>query len=170
MQTFDRSENISLATSYGVRQAPRAYIIVEMATETNQKTRILAIDYGERYLGLAINTVAGPMPLDTIDIKKANWNVLLQSTMVQHNVEQIIVGISSGNKELAKKVHLFKQAVEALTGKKVHLADESMTSQWAEKKMKDAGAPSKAIKGKSHSLAAYKILDGYLDQLRIKNA
>lgn len=121
----------------------------------------LAIDYGERYLGLAIETVAGPMPLDPLDLREGNWNKVLLGVVRSHDVKSIIIGLSSGNVELERKTLAFKKSVENLTRLPVELVDESMTSQWAEKKMTEQKVTKRNIKEKSHSLAAYKLLAGY---------
>jgi putative transcription antitermination factor YqgF len=124
---------------------------------------VLAIDYGDRYLGLAVETVAGPMPLDPIDIKKAIWNQRVSSIVDQYDINKVIVGYSSGNKALLVNVQSFAKAVGGLTALPVELVDESMTSKWAEDMLRSFSLPSSAIKAKSHSVAAVKFLAGYLE-------
>lgn len=124
---------------------------------------MLAIDYGERHIGLAVQTIAGPMPLDPVDIKKTNWNSHLKSVVSQYRIKEIVVGCSSGNADLAVKVKTFCEAVKNVTGLPVIVVDESMTSIWAEDVLRSFALPKRAIKTKSHSVAAAKLLAGYLE-------
>jgi len=118
----------------------------------------LAVDYGDRHLGLAVSTIAGPMPLDPVDIKTQAWNQRVAHIVDQYEIGSIIVGYSSGNAELLAKVKAFCTALEGLTSLPVELVDESMTSQWAESVLRSLELPSRAVKAKSHSIAAVKLL------------
>lgn len=124
---------------------------------------VLAVDYGERYLGLAVETVAGPMPLDPIDTKKQIWPQRVSSIIGQYDIDKLVVGYSSGNPELSRKTQAFVTALQNLTSLPVELVDESMTSQWAEDMLRSLSLPTHAVKAKSHSLAAVKFLAGYLE-------
>lgn len=122
---------------------------------------ILAIDYGERHLGLAVSTIAGPMPLDPIDLKIQTWNSRIAHVVDQYQIKAIIVGYSSGNLQLLTKVKAFATALQGLSSLPVELVDESMTSQWAESVLRSLDLPSRAVKSKSHSIAAVKLLTAY---------
>jgi len=121
----------------------------------------LAIDYGDRHIGLAVSTVAGPMPLDPVDLKTQIWNERVSHIIEQYDIDQIVVGYSTGNAELLAKVKGFCTALQGLSSLPVELADESMTSQWAESMLRSFELPTRAVKAKSHSVAAVKLLMAY---------
>jgi RNase H-fold protein (predicted Holliday junction resolvase) len=93
---------------------------------------LLGIDFGERKIGLAL--AIGPLsePVGIV----SNLKEIVEICQ-KNEVEKIIVGVSEG--EMAKKQRKFAQELKALTGLPIELQDETLTTNEAILKMKEAG-------------------------------
>jgi len=133
---------------------------------------ILAIDYGDKKVGLAIsdNKERLALPL-TILQNQGNKNLVQQIKKVcaQHNVNKLVVGIpltlasvekNYKNKQ-TQKVLKFIKLLEKAVKIKVITEDERMSTKMAN------GLHSKEIKikGEDDAVAASLILQSYLDKL-----
>ncbi|HVB97871.1 MAG TPA: Holliday junction resolvase RuvX [Candidatus Dormibacteraeota bacterium] len=105
------------------------------------ETRILAIDYGRRRIGLAISDPMGwiATPLATIERKgRAADMARLQELARQHGVGRVIVGhplkMDGAPGEMAEEAARFARRVEQELAVPVDLVDERLTSwearQW----------------------------------------
>lgn len=129
---------------------------------------MLSIDYGERYIGIAVKTDSGVFPLEPIDRKRLLVIDRLKTLIADYGVTKIIVGVPFGNKSLEKKIKEFVSKVERKIKIKCLLIDETMTSNISEEKMREFGLKSKTIKTKSHSVSAYLLLKTYLDSVKLE--
>ena len=117
---------------------------------------LLGVDFGEKKIGIALAT--GPLA-EPIGIVKSLREIL--TICQKHEVDKIIVGISEG--EMVKKQRKFAQELAKLAGLPVEFQDETLTTNVAIIKMKQAG---KKIKGKKEdAFAAALILQDYLDKI-----
>ena len=134
--------------------------------------RVLGIDYGHRHIGLAISDALGLAAhgLPTLS-NKSEQQVLdaLRELVQARDVGHIVVGLprnmdgSLGPQ--AEKVMSFAERLSAL-GRPVHFTDERLTTERAERVMKDAGLSRAKRRKKVDRLAATFILQLYLDTSR----
>ena len=131
--------------------------------------RILGIDYGDRRIGLAVSDplhlIAGGLETLTNTSEEQVLDYL-RCLVVEREVSEIVVGLprnmdgSLGPQ--AQKVMRFAEKLETL-GKPVHLADERLTTERAQRVMTDAGLSWQKRRKKVDRMAAQFILQGHLD-------
>jgi len=132
--------------------------------------RILAIDFGERRIGLALSdelgmiaSGAGTIPNDDRSIPH------IVGLVTERGVIRVIVGLPLTLKgeqgDSARLVHGFVEALEKSIGVPVQLVDERFTSSMATQAIRDMGVGRKKRrdKGKVDEIAAVILLQGYLD-------
>ena len=95
---------------------------------------ILSIDYGERYLGLAVRTVKTtiPIPLSVIDVKKANKLKVITDYVEKYNVNLIVIGYPIGlNNSENRMTNLVNSFTNDLTilNLQIHKIDERLSSK-----------------------------------------
>ncbi len=108
------------------------------------RTRILAIDYGRRRIGLAIADAEAGLaePLATLDRVNRNADMRrLRELAREHGVKRILVGLPlrlDGTRgEMAEEAERFAGRVRKQIGLPVELADERLSSWEAERKMEE---------------------------------
>ena len=119
---------------------------------------IIAIDYGERVIGLAIKkkSLNTPYPLKVLDSKDINILSEIKKILVDNNIEEIVVGYPIGlnNHEtrMTKVVDEFiSKSLSKISDLPVFTTDERMTSKIINDK-----------KQRTDDLAAVEILNSYL--------
>ncbi len=95
---------------------------------------ILSIDYGERYLGLAVRTVKTtiPIPLSVIDVKKVNKLKVITDYVEKYNVNLIVIGYPIGlNNSENRMTNLVNSFINDLTilNLQIHKIDERLSSK-----------------------------------------
>lgn len=136
--------------------------------------RILAIDYGDRHLGLALSDPLGitAQPFGSYTLKDdQNENALFFRKLVEEKkVEEIVLGLplrmngTEGSRaEISRE---FARWLEEVTGKKVILWDERLTTREALKKLEGFKGTFKDRKKREDELAAVIILEAYLEKKR----
>ena len=95
---------------------------------------ILSIDYGERYLGLAVRTVKTtiPIPLSVIDVKKANKLKVITDYVEKYNINLIVIGYPIGlNNSENRMTDLVNSFINDLTilNLQIHKIDERLSSK-----------------------------------------
>ncbi len=149
-----------------------------MSTETQTPgvSRVLALDVGDRRIGLALSDELGytAQPLFTLhraglrkDLKE------LARTLRRHGVTEIVVGnplyMSGDLSPQAEKAQAFAEAVRTEFGLPVHLWDERLTTTQAHRHLDDAGhsrAPNAQGVGRKNiidQVAAVLILQAFLE-------
>lgn len=139
--------------------------------------RILAIDYGQKRLGLALSD-----PLRVTAQPFATWRrsnrrkdlARLRDLCAEHGVALILVGLpmhlEGANSAMAAEASRFAELVRAETGKPVELVDERLSSWEAEHALSEnSGAKSRSRERKRRELdevAAAVILRDYLQSRR----
>ena len=120
---------------------------------------ILSIDYGERFVGIAIRTVKTtiPIPLKVIDTKKEILNKNLQELIKEYEVNQIVIGYPIGlnysENRMTDLVNLFIQEISKFNIP-IHKIDERLSS-----KLFNDGS-----KERIDDLSALEILESYIKQ------
>ena len=95
---------------------------------------ILSIDYGERYLGLAVRTVKTsiPIPLSVIDVKKANKLKVITEYVQKYSVDSIVIGYPIGlNNSENRMTNLVNRFIDDLSilNIEIHKIDERLSSK-----------------------------------------
>jgi putative Holliday junction resolvase len=132
--------------------------------------RILAVDHGEKRIGLALSdpTATLASPLKVIEhVSRAVDAAQVAALAVEHEAVLIIVGQSfdeEGRPNAAgRRAARFAEALRAQTSIPVELWDESLSTQDAREIRLRSGAPRKHRGGHLDDLAAAVILQSYLD-------
>lgn len=135
--------------------------------------RILAVDYGERRIGLALSdptaTIASPLP--TLKRRKGKRPPVAPiARLVEENaVEEIVVGLpltlEGDDSDWTREVREFANALADRTSLPVALRDERLTSVRAERAVRSLGLSKEKREEKSRvdAAAAVLILQAYLD-------
>lgn len=132
---------------------------------TNPKI-ILALDIGERRIGMAIarSDTRLPQPQGAIE-KNEDWLDTLRRHVAEHQAEVLVVGLPRGldGQETSQTaaVRAVSEQLKALD-LPLFLQDEAVTSVKAEQELKDRGV--RYNKANVDALAAVYILDDFLHQ------
>lgn len=132
--------------------------------------RILAVDHGEKRIGLAISDSTGTIanPLKVIEhISRMIDAAQVADAVVQNQVELIVIGQSfdeDGKPNLAgRRAARFAEALKTQTQIPILMWDESFSTQSARAARIEMGASRKRRAGHLDELAATIILQSYLD-------
>ena len=120
---------------------------------------ILSIDYGERYLGLAVRTdkTTIPIPVTVVDSKKQNVIKAIKEYIENYNVSTIVIGYPIGlNNSENRMTNLVNSFVEELINLnvQVHKIDERLSSKLFKNNEND----------RIDDLSALEILESYIAQ------
>ena len=135
--------------------------------------RVLAIDFGEKRIGLALSDPLGftAQGLETLQRQNIKQVLSAIADLVKKNaVGEIVVGLpvnmdgSRGFK--AEEVMKFVSQLESVAGAPVKTWDERLTSREANRLMVEEGLSRKKQKENSDRLAATLILQNYLEFCR----
>lgn len=124
-------------------------------------SRILAIDYGKKYIGLAHSDKEQKFafPFKVIENKKfLEVKKELQEIIEEKNISEIVIGLpmtfKSEPHKIAKEIAIFAKKLEKEFGLLVHFEEERFTSAQARKIY--------GQKSENHAVAASFILENYL--------
>ena len=138
--------------------------------------RIIARDYGERRIGVAVSDPPGTIatPLPTLARRAGNrppWPEL-QRIVQEYEVAEAVVGLplelSGEESAWTAEVRAFGAEVARRTGLPVHWMDERMTSIIAERNVRGSGLKKtqREEKGRIDAAAAALILESFLNLRR----
>jgi len=137
--------------------------------------RILAVDWGERRIGLAVSDDLGILAtgLPTLEIRgEAEAVARVADTIRTVEADSVVVGLPLTLKgergEAARAVERFAEALRRETPVVVSLYDERLTSALAARRMRERGEKSRGRKGRVDQGAAVALLEGWLARLRIE--
>lgn len=129
---------------------------------------ILALDVGDKRIGIAIASVAARLPrtLTTLEYTKDFWPAL-SSIIAQEAVERLVVGYPRGLSGQAttqtSSTETFLEKLKQHVSLPINLQDEALTSQKAETELRSRAKP--YSRGDIDALAAVYILEDYLATL-----
>jgi putative Holliday junction resolvase len=137
--------------------------------------RYLAIDYGEKRVGLALcdpsETIVSP--LCQVTMPAAGWQRLAQEIgrhAKEHEVEALVVGLpinmDGSEGEQALRVRRFAAVLQKLLDLPIHLHDERLSSQAADELIAEVAMTSRQRKQRRDMLAAYQVLKSFLQAKR----
>ena len=138
--------------------------------------RVLAVDWGERRVGLAVSDPRGVIAtgLPTLDVRgREDALTQVAAAAVAQEAERIVVGLPlhlSGERgEAAVAAEAFAKALTERSGLRVDLYDERLTSALGRRRLHETGVRpggSKARdKGRVDASAAVALLESYLMRL-----
>ena len=135
--------------------------------------RLLGLDYGEKYVGVAVSDPSGILasPLESVYRKEENklrkTYARIEEIVREYGVEKIIVGLpkNMNNTEGDSAAHCreFTANVERRTGLPVVLWDERLSSISANRVLMETGVRRENRKEVIDKIAASIILQNYLD-------
>ena len=135
--------------------------------------RILALDVGERRIGVALSDLSRTLATPYITIHATPVNIFfkkLSQIITQEDVVQIVVGlpISLNGQEgpQAQRIRAFIETLAAQVTLPIATCDERYTSAEAERIMIEAGLRPEQRKARIDEVAASIILQDYLTSLR----
>lgn len=135
--------------------------------------RILALDLGERRIGIAISDPMGwtAQGLEVIDKKQTpDWLHRLDVLIQQYDIGKIVIGFPRNmDGSIGSKGEASKQVAEELTQRyaiPIQLWDERLSTVAAERSLVTADVSRKKRKKIVDQVAAQWILQGYLDANR----
>ena len=119
---------------------------------------IIAIDYGERYIGLALkkNTITSPYAYKVLDSNSIDILDEIEQTLLEHKIDEIVIGYPIGlNAHETRMSNVVDEFIEndlkSIANIPIHKIDERMTS----KLTNDNSV-------RNDDLAALEILNSYL--------
>ena len=120
---------------------------------------ILSIDYGERYLGIAVRTekTTIPIPVTVLDSKKNNILNDIEKYIYTYNISMIVIGYPIGlNNSENRMTNLVNNFINDLNilNIKVHKIDERLSSKLFKNSSSD----------RIDDLSALEILESYIAQ------
>lgn len=138
--------------------------------------RFLAVDYGERRVGLALSdptgTIATPLPTLLRRRGKRPPVAAIAALAEAHEAAGLVVGLpltpAGDESDWTREVRSFGTALGERTGLPVAYIDERMTSLRAERAVRSLGLPRhrREEKDRVDAAAAVLILQAYLDSRR----
>lgn len=134
--------------------------------------RILAIDYGDRNLGLALSDplqiTAQPFGTYILKDNEAENRTFFQKLVEEKKVEEIVLGwplrMDGSEGRRAEVTREFAAWLEKATGRKVIFWDERLTTQQALRKLEGFKGSYQEKKRREDQLAAVIILEAYLEK------
>jgi putative holliday junction resolvase len=139
-------------------------------------SRILAIDFGEKRIGLAVSDELGitAQRLSTFRAEKDGEFIShLKQIIDQKDIEQIVIGfpkmMDGTVGEKAKQVQKLAEDIKGRLGVPVTLWDERLSSIQSQKILRQMGQKYTRQKEKIDQLSAVLILQSYLDYKRRKD-
>ena len=131
---------------------------------------VLAFDYGERYVGVAVGdeSLGLAHPLDTIETRDdAVRMAAVAARVAEWTPQRLVVGLplamDGTAHQLTERARAFAAALEARFRVPVTLVDERLSSADAESRLRDAGRGGRRHKALAHPVAAQVILQDYFD-------
>ena len=135
--------------------------------------RIMAIDYGEKRIGVALSDPLGiiAQPLETIEIEDDKELIpVLKKLIIQNEVGLLLVGNPIDHKgnptRMSRKISDIMTALRNECAVEIELWDERFTSRLAKSTIRDHGIRSRKNKKKIDAIAASIMLSEYLTKHR----
>lgn len=134
--------------------------------------RLLAIDYGEKRLGLAISDpnqiISKPLKTLILSDSKYIYNEL-EKIIIDYEIQKLIIGLPVGmngkNTQQTRKVEAFREFLQNKIDIPIILFDERLSSVSAKKSLISQGVKTGHNKSKIDQTAAAIFLQHFLDTL-----
>lgn len=151
---------------------------ISSATASDAKaTRILAIDYGRKRIGLAVSDELGITAQPLLTLSRVNRRQdlrRLRDICRQYGVAHILVGhplhISGEAGEMAEEARGFATRLKTELGIDTELMDERLTTWEAEQTLAETKSSSRRSRKSVDDIAAALLLREYLDRRRTSSS
>lgn len=120
---------------------------------------ILGIDFGRRYIGLAVSYGLIPEPLEVTVNKKGVFKKIEEVAKL-YGIEKIVLGLPEGI--LEKEIYGFGQELAKRLKLPVFYVSEVYSTREAQQKLIEQGKRRRKRKAKSHAFSAALILESFL--------
>jgi putative Holliday junction resolvase len=137
--------------------------------------RILAVDWGERRVGLAVSDPGGIIAtgLPTLAVRGREDAVRRVAEAARScQAERIVVGLplllSGARGEAAEQAEKFAAALAAAAGLPVETYDERLTSALSERRLREAGVTARKGRERVDQGAAVALLESFLQRVRAR--
>ena len=137
--------------------------------------RILAVDWGERRIGLAVSDPEGIIAtgIDTVQVKDSESAVDRVANIArEREAERVVVGLPllmSGERgDAAESAQRFADALARRTGLPVDTYDERLTSALSERRLREVGVRTGHHRARVDQGAAVALLESYLLRLHTR--
>lgn len=135
-------------------------------------TRILAIDFGEKRIGVAISDPVGRvvLPLTTLS-RRSDAEVIRSITELieREQIEVLVVGdprnVDGSRGESSVRVDSFCRKLETASGLPCEHIAETLTSEAAKERLREAGVDLRRHRERIDAVAAQIVLEEYLAAL-----
>jgi putative Holliday junction resolvase len=133
--------------------------------------RVLAVDPGEKRIGLAVSDAGGAiaLPLETVSAGSDAAEVILLRAR-ENGAGTVVVGLprnmDGSEGPAAERARLLGDQLQQ-RGLTIDYWDERLSSRAAERHLSSTGTPARRQRGRVDAVAATLILQGYLDRRRI---
>jgi len=126
--------------------------------------RILAIDYGQKKVGIALATSRLTEPYKVIRFSSNNALIKeLRKIIKEEQIEKLIIGVSEG--EMGEESRRFGEKLKTEFRLPLHFQDETLTTHDAQELSFEAGIKRKKRKEMEDAYSAALILQEYLDSI-----
>jgi putative Holliday junction resolvase len=132
--------------------------------------RVLALDVGERRIGLALSDPTGVIASPIGAINRATESEDIEAVLrlaTEHGAAEIVVGLplslSGEMGHQARAVRRFSQGLSKLSALPVRTVDERYTTVQAERLLREAGVEPSRDRARTDAAAAALILQSFLD-------
>lgn len=133
--------------------------------EAKIKNNILAIDFGQRRIGLALSQDGFVTPYKVL-ANDQNFLAVLAEVVAEFEIGKIVIGLPSPKSKMAGQIKKFAQKVKKIFAGEVDFWDETLTSIEAQNILAKENVSPKRGKKFSDALAASLILNSYLADKR----
>ena len=135
--------------------------------------RILALDIGDKRIGVAVSDELGLLARPLLTITRASKREDLERVtrlVTGHQAEHVVAGyprsLSGDEGPQAQRVRRYVEALAAVLPVPIELWDERLTTVEAQRRLLDAGRRKPRDRGQLDAAAAAVILQDYLDAHR----
>jgi putative Holliday junction resolvase len=133
--------------------------------------RVLAIDYGERRVGLALSNpetgfVSGLPTLDRRTLKEGGLVAAIKALVVEQQVDRVLLGmpysLDGSIGPAAERVGAFRDRLHLALEIPVEEWDERLTTEAARRRLQELGYSEREMRDKLDQLSAVLMLEHYL--------
>lgn len=133
--------------------------------------RVLAIDYGERRVGLALSNpdtgfVSGLPTLDRRALKGGGLTAAIAAVVAEREVDRVLLGVpyslDGSVGPAAERVLGFRDRLHLVLQVPVDEWDERLTTEGAKRRLQELGYTEKEMRDKLDQLSAVMMLEQYL--------
>lgn len=132
--------------------------------------RIIALDYGDRRIGIAVSDLLGitAQPVGFLTVNGKNDAVeQLKKVFLEYDPCKIVLGLplnmDGTEGERVEKTRRFAELLSEETGLETDFFDERLTTVYADRTLNSMNVKGKKKTGKKDSLSATLILQGYME-------